>query len=94
MGIQFDIEGSAQFRSTGSDLLEFESTDVRFGFPVSIGWGSQETKLALYFLRAGTDQRRPHASSARQRKFGILLDAAFELAKPIPKVSLEPGRTL
>lgn len=70
------------------------SSLVRFGFPVSIGWGSQETKLALYFLRAGTDQRRPHASSARPQKFGTLLDAAFEPAKPIPEVSLEPGRRL
>jgi len=55
VGIQFDIEGSAQFRSSGADVLDFTSTDVRFGFPVSIGWGSQETKLALYFLRAEAD---------------------------------------
>ncbi len=52
VGIQFDIEGSAQFRSLDAEPLKMGSTDVRCGFPVSIGWGSQETKLALYFLRA------------------------------------------
>jgi hypothetical protein len=52
VGIQFDIEGSAQFRSMDAELLDFSSTDVRFGFPVSIGWGGQETKLSLYFLRS------------------------------------------
>jgi len=55
VGIQFDIEGSAQFRSSDSDILGFTATDVRFGFPASIGWGSQETKLALYFFRAELD---------------------------------------
>ena len=55
VGIQFDIEGSAQFRSVDAELLDFSSTDVRFGFPVSIGWGGQETKLSLYFLRSKPD---------------------------------------
>ena len=56
VGIQFDIEASAQFRSSDSDVLNFTSTDVRLGFPVSIGWGSQETKLCCTFLRGS---RRP-----------------------------------
>jgi hypothetical protein len=36
---------------------------VRFGFPVSIGWGSQETKLALYFFRAELDGGSSESSS-------------------------------
>ena len=51
-GIQLDIEGAAQFRSADGDALDFASTDVRFGFPLTVGWGSQETKLELCFFRA------------------------------------------
>ena len=52
VGIQLDVEGAVHFRSADADALDITSTDIRFGFPVTIGWGSQETKLALYFLRA------------------------------------------
>lgn len=51
VGIQLDIEGSAQFRSQDAELLDLGSTGVRFGLPLTIGWGDQQTKLAAYFYR-------------------------------------------
>jgi hypothetical protein len=51
-GLQLDIEGAAQFRSSNADMFNFASTNVRFGFPLTVGWGSQETKLELCFFRA------------------------------------------
>jgi hypothetical protein len=55
VGIQFDVEGAAQYRSVDAELVDAGSTGVRFGLPVTIGWGTQETKLALYFYRAEPD---------------------------------------
>jgi hypothetical protein len=52
LGIQLDISGAAQFRSADADLLDIASTDLRLGFPLTIGWGAQETKLELCFVRA------------------------------------------
>ncbi|MCP4191407.1 MAG: DUF1207 domain-containing protein [Planctomycetaceae bacterium] len=49
-GVQLGIEGAAQFSGANSDLFHLFSTDARFGVPLSIGWGNQETKLAVYFL--------------------------------------------
>jgi hypothetical protein len=87
VGIQFDIEGSAQFRSTGSDILEFESTDVRFGFPVSLGWGSQETKLALYFLRAEPNRNffesRPEQPERIFERQAIVLGHSIHLSEKL-----------
>ena len=40
----------AQFRGTGATLLDILSTDVRVGIPLTIGWGKQETKLAVYVV--------------------------------------------
>ena len=62
VGVQFDVEGSAQFSVNGAKLLDLLSTDARLGFPLSIGWGTQETKLALYFLHTN-----PHRSYLEDR---------------------------
>lgn len=51
VGIEFDVEASAQFKSIDSGPLDILASDLRWGFPLSIGWGKQETKLAFYFLR-------------------------------------------
>jgi hypothetical protein len=81
VGIQFDVEGSTHYRSIGSDLFEFESSDVRIGFPLSIGWGGQETKLALYFLR--TEPRRTLSEWRREQPERIFERQAIVLGHSI-----------
>ena len=44
-------------------MVDFASTDVRFGFPLTVGWGSQETKLELCFFRGSHWQWRETALS-------------------------------
>jgi hypothetical protein len=69
VGIELDIEGSAQFRSLDGNILNTESTDIRFGVPLTVGWGGQETKLELCFLGANPDKELFQSSEDPEQWF-------------------------
>jgi hypothetical protein len=50
-GIQLDVEGSAQLRFRRPSSLNFLTSDLRFGLPLSFSHNNHQTKLGLYFLR-------------------------------------------
>lgn len=74
LGIQLDVEASAQFRQGNLLNLDILSGDVRFGVPLSFSHGPHKTKLGVYFLRS-------HADNDLQFRFPSLelnLDELFE----------------
>lgn len=94
VGVQLDVEGSAQFTGEGSKLLDLLSTDARFGIPLSIGWGAtdwgtQETKLAIYFLHTNPNRSfldsRPELPDKFFQRRAIVLGHAIH---PIESIRL------
>jgi hypothetical protein len=74
LGIQLDVEASAQLRQANLVNLDVLTSDVRFGIPLSFSHGPHKTKLGVYFLRS-------HAGDDFQFRFPDLdlkLDEYFE----------------
>ncbi|MCO6456632.1 MAG: DUF1207 domain-containing protein [Pirellulaceae bacterium] len=55
LGIQLDVEASAQFRQRNLLVLDILTSDIRLGIPLSFTHGPHKTKVGVYFLRSHAD---------------------------------------
>jgi hypothetical protein len=88
-GWQFDVEGAAVLRLNLEENRDVESSDFRFGFPITYGVGQWQFKFGYYHLSSHLGDefivRNPGATRVNYVRDVVFLGASYF---PVPYVRL------